>query len=96
MTRRDTRLAKVSVVAAIEVAVLKPSGTENNGRVATTMMRLPTTSTWVSAATIPDKLLAATFAAATCPDPSLLYFFWGEFIIVRHHSTPYSMLNREF
>lgn len=94
MTRRNPRIAEVSIVAAIEVAVLRLSGADDDGRVAATMVSLPTTSSGVRAATIPDEYLAAALTVTISSDPSLLYFLWSEFVIVGQRSTHHLMLNR--
>jgi hypothetical protein len=83
---RDTGVAKVSVVAAVKVAVLRLSCAKDYWRIATTMVGLPTASSWVRAATIPDQFLAATLTVTIGSDPSFFYFLRSEFVIVRHQA----------
>ncbi|MGP8068998.1 MAG: hypothetical protein ACLP5V_03825 [Candidatus Bathyarchaeia archaeon] len=84
MPWRDTRVTKVSIMAAVQVTVLVPSGAEDYGRVTAAMMCLPTTASGVRTAAVPHKFLPTALTVATCAVPSLLYFLLSELVIVRH------------
>jgi len=71
-------------VAAVKMAVIRFSGAEDYWREAATMVRLPTTSSGVATAAVPDKFLPATLTETPCSVPSLLYFLRAELVIVRH------------
>ncbi len=53
-------------MATIKVTVLRLTGAEDDGRIAATMMCLPSASSGVATAVLPDKFLPATFTVATC------------------------------
>jgi hypothetical protein len=82
--RRDAGVLEISVMAAIKVAVLRLSGTENYGRVSATVMCFPTASSGVVTAVLPDKFLPATFTVAACIGEGSLYLVRTVLVIVRH------------
>lgn len=82
--RRDAGVLEISVMAAIKVAVLRLTSAEDYWRVAATMMCLPTASSGVATAVLPDKFLSATFTVATCIGEGSRYLVRTVLVLVRH------------
>src|SRR5208282_4404354 len=81
---RHARVLVITVVAAVQVAILGFTSAENNRAGTAPVMRLPLASAWICSASIPGQLLATAFAVATRQNECPLDFVCCELVVVGH------------
>jgi len=84
ITRRNALPTKISIVAAVQVAVLGLPGAENYRRVSAPVMSLPLASSRISSAVRPGDLFSTALAVAPTILKGLHNFLRSESILVRH------------
>ena len=83
-TRRHAGVLVVTVVAAVQVAILGFTSTENNRTGPAPVMCLPLASPWICTASVPGQLFATAFAFATRQIECPLDFVCCKLVIVCH------------